>query len=153
MVRFCWVQVWTMVTNQTLPSLNHHSHVKCLWEILPLFRGWWVPRLDMDKSTDLHCAILPLLLKPWCSLSNLHVHFDWGQDLSQFLVSSDSWMTWIASNFQKFHDAIEEYRMNTIFWTPSVDYFSLCSTYCIFNPCVYYFSWLIYTHCRYCFYY
>ena len=22
-------------------------------------------------------------------------------------------MTWIASNFQKFHDAIEEYRINT----------------------------------------
>lgn len=98
-------------------SRDHRSRVKHLREVLPHFKGHWIPRLNDNPTGDLHCAMLLLLLKPWHTLQNLHVHSDWSQEFAEFMISAHSTSMWIALNFQFFHvahDALVESGKHTI---------------------------------------
>lgn len=84
-------------------SRNHCSRVKHLHEVLPHFKGYWIPRLNDNPTRDLHHTMLLLLLKPWHTLQNLHAHSDWSQEFAKFMISAHSTSMWIALNFQFFH--------------------------------------------------
>ena len=85
---------------------DDRSRVRLLKEILPCFKGRWIPRLDDDASADLHRAIVLLLLKPWRYLPDvLGKHRDWEIELGEFLFYADRKTMWRAYNLQFFHEA------------------------------------------------
>lgn len=85
---------------------DDRSRVRHMQQLLPCFKGSWIPRLNDDTSADLHCAMVLLLLKPWRYLPNLlSEHTQWEWELSQFIQNADNRTVWIASNFQFVHEA------------------------------------------------
>jgi len=80
-----------IVYKATHPEYHDKVHVMRaqVTNVLPNFVGQWCPRADDEDLKPLHCALMLVLLKPWCHPHDLKMSMDsWESIFNKFMSTS-----------------------------------------------------------------